>query len=91
MKRIRRVSIEVERREVSLYTAASSWSVTNDRAASSAEIAMVGSPPDELAAALKEVCVHLHRNAKVTSSSAVETTVVSDLRYHAVLKEECHV
>jgi hypothetical protein len=68
MKRIRRVSIEVERREITLYTTASSRTVPDDEAASSTESALVGSEtgmlPEELAAPLKEGRVHLHRNAE---------------------------
>jgi hypothetical protein len=52
---------------------------------------MVWSLPDELAAALKEVCVHLLAMPKVTSSSAVERTVVSDFHDYAVLREGFHV
>lgn len=68
MKRIRRVSIEVERREITLYATESSWSSTDVDASSSADAASVGSesrmPPEELAAALKDGRAHLHRSAE---------------------------
>lgn len=65
MKRIRRISVEVERRETTLYATSSSWS---DHTAPSVEPAVA--LPDtetlsqELATALKEGRVHLHRSAE---------------------------
>ncbi|WP_158944509.1 hypothetical protein [Granulicella sp. S190] len=68
MKRIRRVSIEVEQREITLYATSSSWSSPDDEAAPLADSLSRGSEtkmlPEELAAALNEGRVHLHRNAE---------------------------
>ena len=69
MKRIRRVSIEVEQSEITLYATSSSRAHPHpqDQNPSSAEPAAVVPktkvPPEELAVALTEGRVHLHRNA----------------------------
>jgi hypothetical protein len=67
MKRIRRVSIEVERREITLYATSSSWSSPDGETAPSANSALVvpetGTISEELATALKEGRVHLHQSA----------------------------
>jgi hypothetical protein len=68
MKRIRRISIEVERRETTLYATSSSWSNPDGQTTASVEPAVA--QPDtqtlsqELATSLKEGRVHLHRCAK---------------------------
>jgi hypothetical protein len=68
MKRIRRVSIEVERREIALYASSSSSQSLDDGSSPAAEPALVspgaGTPSEELATALKEERVHLHRSAE---------------------------
>jgi hypothetical protein len=68
MKRIRRISIEVEQREITLYATSSSWSNPEDQNTSAAEPTLVvpetGMISEELATALKERRVHLHRSSE---------------------------
>ena len=68
MKRIRRISIEVEQREITLYATSYSWSNLEDQSTSAAEPTLVvpetGVISEELATALKEKRVHSHRFAE---------------------------
>jgi len=68
MKRIRRISVEVERREITLYATSSSWSSPDGETAPPTKSALVvpekGMISEDLATALKEGRVHLHRSAE---------------------------
>jgi hypothetical protein len=67
MKRIRRLSIEVERREITLYATDASWSGTAAEASPPANANPAGLemslPSEELVAALRDGRAHLHRSA----------------------------
>jgi hypothetical protein len=65
MKRIRRISVQVERRETTLYATSSLWSdQTAPSVGPSVALPDTETLSQELATALKEGRVHLHRSAE---------------------------